>query len=109
MSKRGNHDGKAEHREKRYKEKAGEKDHDNVIDFESTKLMRDADKALDGIIDMANDAAAAGREDVLEKMLDIVGPLAAKLEDKWYCDQCHVAVNNKERCKHCGKTEKDLK
>ena len=27
----------------------------------------------------------------------------------WYCDQCHVAVKDKERCKHCGKTEEEEK
>lgn len=109
MSKRSNHHGKAEHREKKYKEKAGEKDHDNVIDFQSTKLMREADQALDGICEMAHQAALADRPDILEKMLDEIGPIAAPLQNKWYCDQCHVAVNNKERCKICGKTEKDDK
>lgn len=32
----------------------------------------------------------------------------AKGSGKWYCNKCCVAVDNRERCKICGKTEKDL-
>lgn len=109
MSKRGNHGGKAEHRERKNKLKSGTKDYNPPIDFQSHKLLRDAGNAIDDMIDMANQAAALGREDVLEKMLDEVGPLAAKLDNKWYCNSCHVAVVYKERCKMCGKIEKDIK
>lgn len=106
MSKRSNHDGRAAHRAEKDKIKAKA---DNVIDLDDRRLLKEAGEALDGIVDLANDAAAAGRPDILEQMLDEVGPLSAKLSDKWYCDQCHVAVTNKERCKHCGKTENDKK
>ena len=84
MSKRGNHGGKAEHREKKRE----------IIDLTSRRELKKADENLSDIMDLVQQAEIDGKSNPL---------------DKWYCDQCQVAVNDKERCKHCGKTEKDLK
>ena len=80
MSKRGNHGGKAEHRNRKEILKSGEKDFEQPIDLESHRLLRDAGNAIDDMIDMANEAAADGRENVLQEMLDTLTPIVDELE-----------------------------
>ena len=62
MSKRGNHGGKAEHRERKNELKTGVKDYDAPIDLESRRHLRDLRNDTNEIIDMINKDAATGRE-----------------------------------------------